>query len=215
MGIPVLIIGQSGTGKSTSMRNMNPDNTGIIAAIEKPMPFKSNLKKPFITDDYKTIMEMLPRVKAKNIILDDVQYLMANEYMRRAKETGFSKFTEIGLNFWNLINKVVKDLPEDKIVFFLGHSEELDGLTKFKTIGKMLDEKITIEGMFSIVLRTHIENKHYYFTTQNDGYDTVKSPMGMFEKQLIENDLSIVETAIREYYNIQIQKEGTNARKLV
>jgi len=214
MGIPVLIIGESGRGKTTSLRSMNPETTGIIAAIDKPLPFKSKLPKPFVCDDYSVIMQALHKVKAKNIILDDVQYLMANEFMRRAKEKGFEKFLDIGLNFWNLINEV-KKLPDDVIVYMLGHTEEVDGRTKFKTIGKMLDEKITLEGMFTIVLKSIMADGNFYFSTKNSGQDTVKSPIDMFAEAYIPNDMAIVEKAIRDYYNIQIVKDGKNDKSII
>jgi len=206
MGIPVLIIGNSGSGKSTSMRTLQPDSFGLINVNRKPLPFKSS-KKGYDSDDYKKITSAINKWAnvdkvCNKIVIDDCQYLMANEYMRRAKETGYQKFTDIGLNFWNLISYCVT-LPDDVIVYFLGHSE-LDqfGNTKFKTIGKMLDEKITVEGMFTIVLRTMKVDKSFYFSTVTDGTDTVKTPMGMFDDQLIDNDLSMVDSTIREYYGL-------------
>jgi hypothetical protein len=193
---------------------MNPETTGIIASIDKPLPFKSKLPKPFVCDDYSRITTALHKIKAKNIILDDVQYLMANEFMRRVKEKGWEKFNDIALNFWNLINEV-KKLPDDVIVYFLGHTEEAEGRTKFKTIGKMLDEKITIEGMFTIVLKAIISDGNFFFSTQNSGSDTVKSPIDMFDSAYIPNDMAIVEKAIRDFYEIPIKAEVKNDKSII
>ena len=201
MGIPVLILGESGSGKSASLRNFNPDEIGIINVNGKPFPFRNQLKS-YNTDSYQKIQNILQKTKVKTIVIDDSQYLMANEFMRMAKVTGYQKFTDIALNFWNLINTVTS-LPDDKIVYFLHHIETTeDGYQRIKTVGKLLNEKITLEGMFSIVLKTAVHDGHYYFTTQNSGTDTVKTPIGMFDSEEIDNDLKAVDTAIRQYYGI-------------
>lgn len=200
MGIPVMILGESGTGKSASMRNLDPGTYGLVNVASKPLPFRTN-KKSFDSDDYGKITAQIKRASSDIIVLDDVQYLMANEFMRRAKETGYQKFTDIGLSFWNLVREVIA-LPPQKVVYFLGHTSLDDtGHTHFKTIGRMLDEKITVEGMFTIVLRTFVQDEKFYFSTMNDGQDTVKSPIGMFADRYIENDLSAVDMAIRNYYD--------------
>jgi hypothetical protein len=221
MGVPVLVIGASGTGKSAGMRNLNPNSYGLINPARKPLPFKSD-KKALNSDDYTRIEGTIARAASNIIVIDDAQYLMANEYMRRAKETGYQKFTDIGLNFWNLVQRVI-DLPPEKVVYFLGHAEvDQYGNTKFKTIGKMLDEKITIEGMFTIVLRTHVQDGRFFFSTVNDGTDTVKTPIGMFSEPLIDNDIAFVDAAIRDYYglaapvaNTQPAEEKRRAKSLV
>lgn len=201
MGVPVLILGESGSGKSASMRNFKADEIGIINVNGKPLPFKNNLKT-FNCDNYGKITELLKKSKAKSIVIDDSQYLIANEFMRNAKTPGFQKFTDMGVNFWQLI-KGVENLPPDKIVYFLHHIETNDsGRQKIKTIGKMLDEKITLEGMFTIVLKTSVHDGHYCFSTQNNGLDTVKTPMGMFKSEEIDNDLKMVDDTIRSYYNL-------------
>lgn len=125
--------------------------------------------------------------------------------MRRAKETGFQKFTDIGRNFWELI-KAVEKLSDDTVVYFLSHIETGDdGREKAKTIGKLLDEKISLEGMFSIVLKTAVVDGQYYFMTQTNGNDTCKSPIGMFSTHSLPNDLKLVDEGIRLYYDM---KEG-------
>lgn len=201
MAIIVMVCGQSGTGKSTSLRNFKPEEVCVVNVSRKPLPFR-NKHKTFNTDDYSAIDAAIRKAPAKSIVIDDATYLMTGEYMRTANVTGYKKFVTLALNFYTLI-KVAASLPDDKIVYFLGHVDtDPNGNEKFKTIGKMLDEKITLEGMFTIVLKTVVQDGKYFFSTQNNGQDTVKSPMGMFEAPLIENDLAAVDAAIREYYGI-------------
>ena len=135
-------------------------------------------------------------------MIDDSQNLMANEFFDRAKEVGYQKFTDIGLHFRNLLQTVIQQTPEDVIVYFLHHTEEdMSGRLKAKTIGKMLDEKLTVEGLFSIVLLTVAEGTEHYFLTNSDGSSTAKSPMEMFGLK-IDNDLRMVDQIIREYYDL-------------
>ena len=203
MGIPVMILGESGTGKSASLRNFSQDEIGVINVCGKPLPFRNQIKD-LKTDNYMAIENALKASSKKAAVIDDCQYLMANEYMRQAKVTGYQKFTDIAQNFWMLVQVVIRELPEDVIVYFLGHIErDQNGNEKFKTIGKMLDEKITVEGMFTVVLKTSIQDGRYLFSTRNSGNDTVKSPIGLFDESYIDNDLKAVDTAIREYYEIK------------
>lgn len=201
MAIPVLILGESGTGKSASLRNFNPEDLKVINVANKPLPFKNKFES-VSTDDYRAIIKTLKMNDKKVVVIDDAQYLMANEFMRRATERGFDKFTEIAQNFWTLVN-TVKDLPANQVVYFLAHIErDANGNEKIKTIGKLLDEKITVEGMFTIVLKTNVTDGVYSFITQNSGHDTVKSPIGMFPSIVIDNDLKYVDEKIRNYYEI-------------
>ena len=201
MAIIVMVYGQSGTGKSTSLRNFKPEDVCIVNVSGKPLPFK-NKHKTFNTDDYMSIEAAIQKAPAKSIVIDDATYLMTGEYMRAAKVTGYQKFTDLALNYYTLV-KTAAALPDDKIVYFMGHSDiDNNGNEKFKTIGKLLDEKITLEGMFTIVLKTVVTDGKYQFSTRNSGQDTVKTPMGMFSETLIENDLAAVDKAIREYYEI-------------
>ena len=201
-----LILGESGTGKSTSLRNMNPDTTFIFQSIKKPLPFKGNKytkENLMVTDNYETIIKGLLKLdkqdKFTDVILDDSQYIMANEFMRRSKEKGFEKFTEIGEHYWRILETC--NSLENINVFILSHTDENEmGKVKIKTIGKLLDDKITIEGMVTIVLRTCVEGGEYFFRTKNNGQDTVKSPLGMFDDELISNDLEEVRKAINSYY---------------
>lgn len=215
MAIPVAIIGESGSGKSASMRNFKAVELGVINVSRKPLPFRTDIK-PYNTDDYTKIFYALKAAKTKSVAIDDAQYLMANEFMRNAKVTGYQKFTDLALNFWTLLQIVINELPPDMVVYFMMHVErDSNGNEKMKTIGKMLDEKITLEGLFTIVLKTNVADGKYQFSTQTNGQDTVKSPIGMFADQLIDNDLKAVDTVIREYYGIstktQKQEEKKNA----
>ena len=203
MGVSVFVLGQSGTGKSTSLRNFKSDEILHVNVMSKPLPFKGRFAETHNGDSYADIAKAINATKKKTIEIDDAQYLMANEFMRRSGEVGYQKFTDIANNFWTLITSITNDLPFDVIVYLLMHTDTDDnGNEKAKTIGKLLDEKICIEGMTSIVLKTCVKDGVYTFTTQNNGHDTVKSPLGMFATYEIDNDLKFVDTTIREYWNI-------------
>jgi hypothetical protein len=214
MALPVLIMGQSGSGKTFSLKNFKRDEIGIISVEKGRLPFKSDLKVVRLPKyensadintyaqanaaKYSWIMSAIEKAKAKSIAIDDSQYLMANEMFDRSGEKGYDKFTDIAKNFRNLIH-FINDLDQDdKIVYFLHHTEiGADGREKCKTIGKMLDEKLCVEGCFDIVI--HCQDHEFY--TQGDKISTAKSPEGMFEPK-IPNDLKAVDQAIREYYGM-------------
>lgn len=201
MGLPVLVLGESGSGKSASLRNFEPGELGIFNVAGKPLPFRKKLPK-VNTSHYQTIMAGLQKSPSKVFVIDDSQYLMAFEMFDRAKETGYNKFTDVALGFRNLIQFVIERLPEDVIVYFLHHTEQTDtGKIKAKTSGKMLDNQLTVEGLFSIVLLCRTDGTRHYFETQSDGYTTAKSPMEMFDRE-IDNDLKMVDQKIREYYEL-------------
>lgn len=201
MGIPVLILGASGSGKSAAMRNLDPELVGVFNIASKPMPFRKKLPsihKP----GYETIKEGIRAWNKKLYVIDDSQYLMAFEFFDRAKETGYNKFTDIALHFRNLVKYVAEETPEDVIVYFLHHTElDPEGVLKAKTIGKMLDEKLTLEGLFSIVLLCRAAKDRHFFQTQSEGVSTAKSPMEMFPAEM-DNDLAAVDRTIREYYGL-------------
>ena len=203
MAIPVLVLGQSGTGKSYSMKNFNEDEICLISVQKALLPFRKKFKETVVTDKYTEIIKAMESTKKKVIVIDDTQYLMCNEFMRRATEKGFDKFTEIAQNFWSLVVQEVNNLPSDTIVYLLCHtSTDENGVEKMKTIGKLVDEKITPEGLFTIVLKTAVSDGNYAFVTQNNGKDTVKSPEGMFSTYAINNDLKYVDEKIRNYYEL-------------
>lgn len=205
MGIPVMIMGESGSGKSTSMRNLDPEKVGIFNVAGKPLPFRKQMKV-VNNATYQSIYKILANPKLKTYVVDDAQYLMAFEELDRAKETGYTKFTEMALNFSGLVRYIINQLPADVIVYFLQHTEVTEqGKVKAKTVGKMIDSKLTLEGLFSIVLLCEASENGYHFITQSNGYTTAKSPLEMFDKE-IDNDLAMVDKTIREYWNLG----GTN-----
>lgn len=201
MGIPVLILGESGSGKSTSLRNFNEKEVTVFNVANKLLPFRKKLDV-VKNANYNTIGKTLEKQEKKIYVIDDSQYLLAFEMFDRAKETGYNKFTDIALRFRNMLDYIITKLPDDTIVYFLHHTETTDsGKVKAKTIGKMLDNQLTVEGLFSIVLYCRVDGERHIFETQSDGYTTAKSPMEMFE-YVIDNDLKFVDEKIREYYSL-------------
>lgn len=204
MAVLVYVLGRTGTGKSYSMRNFPKEKLAVLNVQSKILPFKNSGEiETTNTDDYEKIKKSL-EIYSKNyksIVIDDFQYLMANEFMRRALEKGYDKFTEIGAHAWEIADKV-RELPSDVIVYILCHTDiDAEGTERLKTIGKLLDEKIYLEGMSTIVLKTVVSDGKYSFVTQNSGKDTVKSPADMFP-YAIDNDLWYVDQKIREYYGL-------------
>jgi len=212
MAIPVFVIGRSGSGKTYSIKNFKADEVGVISVEKGRLPFKTDIKTVKIPKDftvntnaqlnaakYAWIEMIINKSKAKSIIIDDSQYLLVNELFDRSKEKGYDKFTDIAVNFRNLVH-FVNDMPDDdKIVYFLHHSEsDTDGREKAKTIGRMLDEKLTLEGCFDIVL--YCQDHKFY--TQAEGMSTAKTPEGLFDDVEIPNDLKAVDKAIRDYYGL-------------
>ena len=221
MARKVLIMGESGTGKTTSMRNLNPDTVAIVNPVGKELPFRGRFTTlDGVTDSKKITTWMKDQVKAgkKVIVVDDFQYILSVPYMNRIKEAGWDKWNDFGSNYFEII-EVCKDLPDDVMVYYMTHTETLEnGLTTIKLIGKLLREKITIEGLFTIVLRTGVSEGNYFFFTQNSGKDTVKSPLGMFPAYAIENDLQYVDDKIRSYYqfgDFKSDEEMLEADKVV
>lgn len=203
MGVLVYVLGRSGTGKSYSLRNFTPDEIGIVNVQGKILPFKGKYDM-VNTDNSVSIVAAVKRYasKYKTVVVDDFQYVMANEFMRRATERGYDKFTEIARHAWDIAD-CVRSLPAEIIVYVLCHTDtDADGFEKLKTIGRFLDEKIVLEGMSTIVLKTAVSDGQYMFLTQNNGKDTVKSPAGMFPTYAIDNDLKYVDEKIRSYYEL-------------
>ena len=202
MGIPVLILGESGSGKSASLRNFEPAEVSIFNVAAKPLPFRKKLPQK-ATSDYEVIKKAIQDSQKKSFVIDDSQYLLCFEAFSKAKEMGYQKYTDMALHFYNLVQFVIRELPSDVIVYFLHHTET-DGNTgkvKAKTMGKMLDNQLTVEGLFSIVLMCYTDGKKHVFLTQSDGTNTCKSPMEMFPAE-IDNDLKAVDAAVRAYYEI-------------
>lgn len=216
MAQKVLIIGDSGTGKSASIRNFKPEEILVINTANKVLPFKNHFE--CITPSFDRlsgdVIKAMDSTKKKVIVIDDAQYILSFPMMKRIKESGWDKWNDIQGDFFTII-KHCDDLPEDVIVYFLSHLQRTDdGHEKIKTVGKMLDEKITIEGLFTVVLKTSVNDGQYVFLTQNSGMDTVKSPIGMFDSYAIDNDLKYVDTKIRNYYEIGDYKPDEEVKAL-
>lgn len=201
MGIPVLIMGESGSGKSASMRNFSPDEIKILNVASKPLPFRKKL--PTVDKaGYRTIFNELKNPTVKSYVIDDSQYLMCFELFEKCDEAGYKKFTDTAKHFYSLLQLIIQQTPPDVIVYFLHHIEQAEtGKIKAKTSGKMLDNQLTLEGLFSIVLMCQTDGQTHKFITQSDGNTTAKSPMEMFEQE-IDNDLKFVDKTIRDYYNL-------------
>lgn len=207
MGIPCLILGESGSGKSASLRNFNEKEVGVFNIANKPLPFRKKI--PCVnTSSYQKIVDVMAKSKLKTFVIDDSQYLMCFEAFSKAKDVGYQKYTDMALNFYNLVQFIITSLPEDTIVYFLHHTEmdSNTGKVKAKTLGKMLDNQLTLEGLFSIVLVCETDGQTHQFITQSDGTTTAKSPMDLFPL-VIDNDLKMVDDAIREYYEFNNKKK--------
>lgn len=203
MGVPVLVAGKSSSGKTYSIKNFSPDEVGIFSVEKGRLPFKGDFKvKKRAT--YRDINSIFKEPKLKKYVVDDSQYLLVNELFDRAKETGYQKYTDMAVNFRNLIHNVNYLLPDDVIVYFLHHTETdpNTGEVKAKTVGKMIDQYLTLEGCFDIVLFAEADSEGHHFITQSDGYTTAKSPEGMFPEIKIPNDLKAVDEAIRAYWGL-------------
>lgn len=199
--VPVLLIGASGTGKSTSLRNFTKDEIAVVNVLGKPLPFKNDIKAPKI-DDYNAILKAIQGTKKKTIVIDDAGYLITNEFMNKSSIKGYDKYNEIANNFFNLIN-AIKNIDGGKTVYLVMHEDSNeDGDVKPKTIGKLLDDKVNIQGMFTVCIRSMFENGNYIFRLKTNGQDCVKTPFGMFENDTMENNLKEFDKVVREYYDL-------------
>lgn len=212
MSIATLVLGASGTGKSTSLRNLDPAKTLIIQCIKKPLPFRAtgwkvriNLKAEgnvIQTSDPLLIEKILRTSPHEVVVIDDYQSVMVNELLNRSSEKGYDKFTDIAKGAWNIFN-AAGDLAAHRRVYILAHTQTDDfGQTRMKTVGKMVDQTLVPEGYFTIVLRTEVINGNYKFSTQTNGQDCCKSPISMFADLHIDNDLNAVDLAIQDFYQI-------------
>lgn len=205
--VPVLLIGASGTGKSTSLRNFTKDEVAVINVLGKPLPFKSDIKAPKI-DDYANILSQIKMTKKKTIVIDDANYLITNEFMSKSSVKGFDKYNEMGNNFFNLINGI-KNIEGGKTVYLIMHEDtDENGNVKPKTIGKLLDDKVNIQGMFTVCIRSMFDNGNYIFRLKTNGQDCVKTPFGMFENDTMENDLKEFDKVVRDYYELDKVEES-------
>lgn len=204
--IPILIIGHSGSGKSASLRNLKKEEYSLVNPLAKRLPFKGG-QTGLESCDYELIKKFIQETPKNIIVIDDSNYLLTMEMMKKAKETGYGKFTDIALNYWKLI-EFIKNLDGDKRVYLMSHEEvDENGFVGVKTVGKMLSNQCCVEGLYTIVLRATTENRKYQFQTASLGNDIVKAPMGMFDTPLIDNDLKLVDDIICEYYEINKEEE--------
>ena len=202
MGVSVLILGPSGSGKSTSMRNFAPDEVGIFNVASKPLPFRGSLTK-VAAAGYDVIKRGLAGNNRRAYVIDDANYLMAFENFAKAHQSGFGKFTDMAVNFEQLLEVSNFNTSSDTITYFFMHPDYDDaGRMKPKTIGKMLDNQLTVEGMFPIVLLAVHDNDGYGLLTADPGNTPVKAPMGMFDSPRIDNDLKAVDSIIRDYWGM-------------
>ena len=207
MGIAVLVMGESGSGKTYSLKNFNPAEIGIFSVRKGTLPFVGGKNfKVAKHATYEDIKKVLVEPRLKAYAVDDSQYLMVNEFFRKANDTGYQKYTSIGKNFSDLLEFIAYHVPDDVIVYFLHHTQTTqDGRIKAKTVGQMLDNYLTLEGCVDVCLLTQTDGTNHFFITQSDGSNTAKSPEGMFDVK-IPNDLKMVDTAIREYYGLETKK---------
>lgn len=212
MSIATLVLGNSGSGKSTSLRNLDPAKTFLVQCINKPLPFRvegwkrrATIKSPgnvFHTSDPLEIEKLMRSSPHEVFVIDDYQAVMVNELMNRSSEKGYDKFTDIGKSAWNIFN-AAGALADHRRVYILAHTQTDEfGGVRMKTVGKLVDQHIVPEGYFTIVLRTQVMNGNYLFATQTNGQDCAKSPMGMFPDMHIPNDLAEVDKAISEFYGL-------------
>lgn len=211
MSIPILIIGKSGSGKSASLRNFKAEEVDVINVESKPLPFRNNFVT-INTDDYRTVCKAIKNSKKKAIVVDDAGYLITNAFMRGHASQGagnsmFNFYNQLADNFWKLITYIKsmdKDEDKNKIVYIIMHDQKNDyGDIKPKTIGKLLDDKVCVEGMFTICLRSMVQDGHFVFRTRSDGFDVTKTPIGLFDTEEIDNDLAFVDEKIRNYYGLE------------
>lgn len=204
MAIPVLILGETGTGKTHSTKLFKGEDLKILSVHKPVLSYsdKGNKKEVVRTPTAKSIIEEMKSTSKKSIVIDDFQFILGVPTMRRSLEKGWDKFSEIQYDYFTVLDAIA-ELPDDVIVYFMSHTEVTEqGNTKIKTIGNALDKYITVEGLFTIVLGTKVCDGQYYFITQNDGKNTLKSPEGMFESYAIDNDLAYVDAKIRSYYEV-------------
>lgn len=199
--VPILLIGKSGSGKSTSLRNFKKDEVAVINVLGKPLPFRSDIKAVKL-DDYTNILNQIKLTKKDVIVVDDANYLITNEFMKNSSIKGYDKYNEMANHFFELINGI-KNIEGGKTVYLIMHEDVDDnGNVKPKTIGKLLDEKVNIQGMFTICIRAMFENGKYIFRLKTNGQDCVKTPFGMFNVDEMDNDLKAFDNVVREYYSL-------------
>ncbi len=205
MGMPVLIYGKSGSGKSRSLKNFGEDEIFLVNVERKFLPFRKKFKYVLKSDNVNLIEDKLSKMPTKTAVIDDAGYILTNRYMREKGQVknAYETYDNIGNDFWGLFEFIKTSLPDDIIVYVIMHEETDDfNNTKLKMMGKLLEQKVCVEGMVTISLRCITDDTGHHFITNSNGNDISKSPEEMFETLYIDNDLKAVDTAIREYYEM-------------
>lgn len=196
----VLIISKSGTGKSSSMRNLKKGEASVILSSGKELPFKHEISTFVPKAGYVDVLNAIDKASSPIVVIDDANYLMSFEEMNRVQEVGYGKFTQMAQNMFKVFKSII-DKPTDQTFYIMAHAADTeDGRLQFKTTGKMLSDKVVLEGLTNILLTNEITpDGEFVFKVKTDGTG-VKAPMGMFETDTIPNDLKLVDEAINNYY---------------
>lgn len=209
MGIAVLVLGASGSGKSTSLRNFEPGEVGVLNVLGKPLPFRKRMET-MDNPEYRDIERYLGSGLKRAWVVDDAGYMMQLENFARAREKGFGKFTEMAVNFQRVIRAATL-APPDTITYFLMHTElDANGNEKVKTVGKMLDEKFCIEGACPVVIDCRVVDGRHVFVTVNDGTNLAKAPVDSLP-DVMDNDLAEVDRLLRDYWGLAPLSGGGDA----
>lgn len=214
MGVPVVIFGKSGSGKSRSLKNFGEDEIFYINVENKPLPFRKKFKYEIASQNVGPIIDGIKKMETvgiKTAVIDDAGYLQTEYFMKhhRSKQgnASFEMYDEMADQIYHLI-VTIRELPKDAIVYILFHEDVNENNDiGIKTIGKLLDRKVCLEGMCTVVLRCMSDGKKHYFSTKTNGKDIAKSPEDLFQSEEIDNDLKAVDTAIREFYGMNIKGE--------
>lgn len=207
MAIPVLLYGKSGAGKSRSLKFFGEEEIMLVNVEGKTLPFKNNFKYIFKTDKVDTIIEQCIKMPCKAAVIDDAGYIMTHNFMNNHRNkkgnASFEMYDDIADQMYLLVKRIKDEVPEDKIIYIVMHEDVDDyGNTKLKTLGKLLDNKVCLEGMITIVIRCMSDNGKHFFRTQTDGFDVTKTPEDMFAEAEIDNNLKFVDDRIREFYGM-------------
>lgn len=210
MGMPVLVYGKSGSGKSRSLKFFGEDEILLINIEGKELPFRSSFKYRCRTDSTDTIIEQIKKMPCKTAVIDDAGYLMTHHFMNNHRNkkgnSSFDMYDDIADKMYFLVQRIKTEVPEDVIVYIVLHEDTNDmGDTKIRTIGRLIDNKVCLEGMVTICIRCMSDNGKHFFRTQTDGFDITKTPEGMFDENEIDNNLKFVDDTIRQFYG---WKEG-------
>lgn len=213
MGIPVIIYGKSGSGKSRSLKNFTENEILFVNVEGKLLPFPKKFQYELVSDNPDTIINQVIKMPCKVAVIDDAGYIMTHKFMdnHKAKKgnASFEMYDAIADSMYFLVKRIKTEVAPDKIVYIMFHEDTDDfGSTKLKTIGKLIDNKVCLEGMVTICIRCQSDNGKHFFRTQTSGADITKTPEGMFDQPDIENDLKVVDSTIRNYYGIV--EEGAN-----